>query len=172
MVGELVDALLADELLDPAAILFSSGSEGTPKGVLLSHRNIVANCLQVSDVLNTRSDDVMVGSLPLFHSFGLTVTGFMPLLEGIPVVCHPDPTDVMGTAKAIARHKATVLCGTSTFLRLYVRNHKIHPLMLQSLRVVVAGAEKLAPDVRDAFKLHSALLTHKQWKPCLRMKMV
>jgi acyl-[acyl-carrier-protein]-phospholipid O-acyltransferase/long-chain-fatty-acid--[acyl-carrier-protein] ligase len=121
--------------------------------VVLSHRNIVANCLQVSDVLNTRSDDVMVGSLPLFHSFGLTVTGFMPLLEGIPVVCHPDPTDVMGTAKAIARHKATVLCGTSTFLRLYVRNHKIHPLMLQSLRVVVAGAEKLAPDVRDAFKL-------------------
>ncbi len=141
------------KLDDPAAILFSSGSEGTPKGVMLSHRNIVANCLQVSDVLNTRKDDVIVGSLPLFHSFGLTVTSFMPLLEDIPVVCHPDPTDVMGTAKAIARHKATVLCGTSTFLRLYVRNHKIHPLMLQSLRVVVAGAEKLAPDVREAFKL-------------------
>jgi acyl-[acyl-carrier-protein]-phospholipid O-acyltransferase/long-chain-fatty-acid--[acyl-carrier-protein] ligase len=138
---------------DAAAILFSSGSEGKPKGVVLSHRNIVANCLQVSDVLNTRRDDVIVGSLPLFHSFGLTVTSFMPLLEGIPVVCHPDPTDVLGTAKAIARHKATVLCGTSTFLRLYVRNAKIHPLMLQSLRVVVAGAEKLAPDVRDAFKL-------------------
>lgn len=137
----------------PAAILFSSGSEGSPKGVVLSHRNIVANCLQVSDVLNTRNDDVIMGSLPLFHSFGMTVTGFMPLLECIPVVCHPDPTDVLGTAKAIARHKATVLCGTSTFLRLYVRNHKIHPLMLQSLRVVVAGAEKLAPDVRDAFKL-------------------
>ncbi|MEZ5435937.1 MAG: acyl-[ACP]--phospholipid O-acyltransferase [Pseudomonadales bacterium] len=138
---------------DAAAILFSSGSEGKPKGVVLSHRNIVANCLQVSDVLNTRRDDVIVGSLPLFHSFGLTVTSFMPLLEGIPVVCHPDPTDVLGTAKAIARPKATVLCGTSTFLRLYVRNAKIHPLMLQSLRVVVAGAEKLAPDVRDAFKL-------------------
>ena len=141
------------KLDDPAAILFSSGSEGVPKGIVLSHRNIVANCLQVSDVLNTRSDDVIVGSLPLFHSFGLTVTSFMPLLEGIPVVCHPDPTDVLGTAKAIARHKATVLCGTSTFLRLYVRNAKIHPLMLQSLRVVVAGAEKLAPDVRDAFNL-------------------
>ena len=77
----------------------------------------------------------------------------MPMLEGIPVVCHPDPTDVMGTAKAIARYKGTVLCGTSTFLRLYVRNAKIHPLMLQSLRIVVAGAEKLAPDVRDAFQL-------------------
>lgn len=143
----------ATSIDDPAAILFSSGSEGTPKGVVLSHRNIVANCLQVSDVLNTQSDDVILGSLPLFHSFGLTVTGFMPLLEGIPVVCHPDPTDVLATAKAIARYKATVLCGTSTFLRLYVRNSKIHPLMLQSLRVVVAGAEKLSPDVRDAFKL-------------------
>jgi acyl-[acyl-carrier-protein]-phospholipid O-acyltransferase/long-chain-fatty-acid--[acyl-carrier-protein] ligase len=76
---------------DAAAILFSSGSEGKPKGVVLSHRNIIANCVQVSDVLNTRSDDVIVGSLPLFHSFGLTVTSFMPLLEGIPVVCHPDP---------------------------------------------------------------------------------
>lgn len=137
----------------PAAILFSSGSEGLPKGVVLSHRNVVANVMQVSDVLNTRRDDVVMGSLPLFHSFGLTVTGFMPLLEGIPVVCHPDPTDVLAIAKAVARYRATVLCGTSTFLRLYVRNQKIHPLMLQSLRLVVAGAERLAPDVRDAFQL-------------------
>ena len=69
------------------------------------------------------------------------------------MVCHPDPTDVLSVAKAIARHRATVLCGTSTFLRLYTRNHKVHPLMLQSLRLVVAGAEKLAPDVRDAVHL-------------------
>lgn len=140
----------------PAVILFSSGSEGLPKGVVLSHRNVVANVMQVSDVLNTRRDDVMVGSLPLFHSFGLTVTGLMPLLEGVPVVCHPDPTDVLAIAKAIARYRATVLCGTSTFLRLYLRNQKIHPLMLQSLRLVVSGAEKLAPEVRDAFQLKFA----------------
>jgi acyl-[acyl-carrier-protein]-phospholipid O-acyltransferase/long-chain-fatty-acid--[acyl-carrier-protein] ligase len=137
---------------DPAAILFSSGSEGAPKGVVLSHRNIVANCLQVSDVLNTHDKDVILGSLPLFHSFGLTVTGFMPLLEGIPVVCHPDPVDVLGAAKAVARYRATLLCGTSTFLRLYVRNNKVHPLMLQSLRLVVAGAEKLTLDVRESFQ--------------------
>src|SRR5690606_37073425 len=84
---------------DPAAILFSSGSEGVPKGIVLSQRNIIANCKQISDVLDTRSSDVFMNSLPPFHSFGLTVTTMMPMLEGIPVVCHPDPTDVVGIAK-------------------------------------------------------------------------
>ena len=137
----------------PAAILFSSGSEGEPKGVVLSHRNIMANIRQVSDVLDVRDDDTIMASLPLFHAFGLTVTGLMPLVEGIPVIFHPDPTDVLTIAKAIARHQATVFCGTSTFLRLFSRNRHIHPLMLDSLRVVVAGAERLNPEVRDAFKL-------------------
>jgi acyl-[acyl-carrier-protein]-phospholipid O-acyltransferase/long-chain-fatty-acid--[acyl-carrier-protein] ligase len=136
-----------------AAILFSSGSEGTPKGVELSHRNIMANVRQVSDVLNTEAEDTVVANLPLFHAFGLTVTTFLPLVEGIPMVCHPDPTDAAGTAKAIARHRATILCSTSTFLRLYTRQQRIHPLMLDSLRVVVAGAERLSPDVRTAFSL-------------------
>ena len=136
-----------------AAILFSSGSEGAPKGVMLSHRNIMANLKQISDVLNTRADDVVMASLPLFHAFGLTVTQFMPLIEGIPAVCHTDPTDAPGVARAIARYRATILCGTSTFFRLYTRNSKVHPLMLESLRVVVSGAEKLSEDVRNAFQL-------------------
>jgi len=136
-----------------AAILFSSGSEGAPKGVMLSHRNIMANLKQVSDVLNTEERDVVMASLPLFHAFGLTVTQFMPLIEGLPLVCHADPTDALNTAKAIAKYNVTMLCGTSTFFRLYTKNSKIHPLMLSSLRLVVAGAEKLNPDVRDAFKL-------------------
>lgn len=136
-----------------AAILFSSGSEGTPKGVMLSHRNIMANLKQVSDVLNTEERDVIMASLPLFHAFGLTVTQFMPLIEGLPLVCHADPTDALNIAKAIAKYHVTMLCGTSTFFRLYTKNSKIHPLMLTSLRLVVAGAEKLNPDVRDAFKL-------------------
>jgi acyl-[acyl-carrier-protein]-phospholipid O-acyltransferase/long-chain-fatty-acid--[acyl-carrier-protein] ligase len=138
---------------DTAAILFSSGSEGTPKGIELSHRNILANVRQISDVLNTEPDDLILANLPPFHAFGLTVTTFLPLLEGIPMVCHPDPTDAAGTAKAIARYRATVLCSTSTFLRLYIRNQRVHPLMLQSVRVVVAGAERLAPEVREAFAL-------------------
>lgn len=137
----------------PAAILFSSGSEGTPKGVVLSHRNIMANLKQISDMLNTEDTDVVMASLPLFHAFGLTVTTFMPLVEGIPMICHPDPTDAVNIAKAIAKYRATIFCGTSTFLRLYTKNKRIHPLMLESLRIVVAGAEKLSPDVRDAFKL-------------------
>ncbi|GGJ98623.1 acyl-[ACP]--phospholipid O-acyltransferase [Pseudomonas matsuisoli] len=136
-----------------AAILFSSGSEGMPKGVMLSHRNIMANIKQTSDVLNTEDHDVVMASLPLFHAFGLTVTQFLPLIEGLPLVAQPDPTDVVGVARAVATYKATIMCGTSTFLRLFARNKKVEPLMLASLRVVVAGAEKLSEDVREAFQL-------------------
>ncbi|MBI5618945.1 MAG: MFS transporter [Gammaproteobacteria bacterium] len=137
----------------PAAILFSSGSEGVPKGVVLSHRNIMANVKQISDVLNTEVTDVVMATLPLFHAFGLTVTTFMPLVEGIPMVTHPDPTDALGVAKAVARFRGTILCGTSTFLRLYTKNPRVLPLMFEPLRIVVAGAEKLSPQVREAFKL-------------------
>lgn len=136
-----------------AAILFTSGSEGRPRGVMLSHRNIMANIKQASDVLNMEEHDVLMAQLPLFHAFGLTVGQFLPLVEGLPVICHPDPTDALGVAKAVARYHATVLCATSTFLRLYIKHPKVHPLMLDPLRVVIAGAEKLSADVRDAFKL-------------------
>jgi acyl-[acyl-carrier-protein]-phospholipid O-acyltransferase/long-chain-fatty-acid--[acyl-carrier-protein] ligase len=140
-------------LEDPAAILFSSGSEGKPKGVVLSHRNIQSNCKQISDVLNTRVDDVVMASLPPFHAFGLTVTLIMPLIEGVPVACHPDPTDVVGIAQTVAKYRATILFGTATFLSLYTRNRKVAPVMLDSLRFVVAGAEKLPEKVRNDFQL-------------------
>ncbi|MEJ1364016.1 MAG: acyl-[ACP]--phospholipid O-acyltransferase [Candidatus Sedimenticola sp. (ex Thyasira tokunagai)] len=136
-----------------AAILFSSGSEGAPKGVVLSHRNMMANIKQVSDLLDSRRSDKMMATLPLFHAFGLTITGLLPLIEGMPVICHPDPTDAPTIAKAIARHRATIFCATSTFLGLFTRNRRVHPLMLESLRLVVAGAERLNPNVRDTFKL-------------------
>lgn len=89
---------------DAAAILFSNGSEAAPKGVVLSHRSLMSNIKQVSDVLDVRHDDVMIGCLPTFHAFGLTVTGLLPLIEGIPVVCYADPTDAYGIAKLIERH--------------------------------------------------------------------
>ncbi len=101
----------------------------------------MANLTQVSDMLDTLHDDRIMATLPLFHAFGLTVTTFMPLVEGIPMICHPDPTDALSVANAISRHQATVLCGTSTVLRLYVRNRRIHPLMLESIRIA-HGAER------------------------------
>ena len=138
---------------DVAAILFSSGSEGDPKGVMLTHRNIMSNLKQAADVMNMEESDIMLANLPPFHAFGMTVTTFMPLVEGIPMVCHPDPTDTLHIAKAIARHRATILCGTATFLRMYVRKRQVHPLMLESLRLVIAGAEKLPAPLRDEFQL-------------------
>ena len=136
-----------------AAIVFSSGSEGRPKSVVLSHRNILANVRQIADVLNTSGDDVMLGALPPSQAFGLTVTTLMPLLEGLPLVCHAEPGDVLGAAKLIAAHRVTLLCATVAQLRLYAQHPRIHPLMLRSLRAVVSGGEKLGEDVRTAFTL-------------------
>ncbi len=136
-----------------ATILFSSGSEGEPKGIELTHQNLAANSRQVADTLNTRENDVLMSILPTFHAFGLLASTLMPLSEGIPIVCHPDPTDVVNIAKGIAKYEGTVTFGTSTFFRLYVRNKRVHPLMLKSLRLVIAGAEKLNPDIREAFKI-------------------
>ncbi|MDW6094455.1 acyl-[ACP]--phospholipid O-acyltransferase [Vibrio rhizosphaerae] len=137
---------------DTAAILFSSGSEGVPKGVMLSHKNILANLRQVSDVLNIRSNDKIMATLPLFHAFGLTVTGMLPLIEGIPVICHPDPTDSLNIARSVAKYEATLMCATSTFLGMYQRNRRINPMMFNSLRAVVSGAEKLDAKIKAAFQ--------------------
>jgi len=137
----------------PAAILFSSGSEGAPKGIVLTHQNIMGNIKQVSDVMDSQEDDVILASLPLFHAFGLTVTGLLPMVEGIHVICHPDPADVLTISKAINKYQVTIFFVISTFLQLFVRNTRIHPLMLQSLRIVVAGAERLNPEVRDTFSI-------------------
>lgn len=141
-----------------AVILFSSGSEGEPKGVMLSHRNILANVKQVAKILDADEDDVILANLPIFHSFGLTACQFLPLLERIKVVCHTDPTDVVTNARAIREHKATLLFGTSSFFRLYIRNHKVTPEDLASLRLTIAGAEKLQSEItvayRQRFNLH------------------
>ena len=137
---------------DTAAILFSSGSEGTPKGIELSHRNMMGNIKQAITLINPQDEDVMLGTLPIFHSFGLTVTTLLPLIEGIPVVCHPDPTDGFGIGKIAAKYEASMLFATATFFRLYTRNKKLNPLMFKHLRMVIAGAEKLPQEIRDNFK--------------------
>ena len=142
---------------DVAAILFSSGSEGTPKGIELTHQNIMGNIKQIATLINPSDDDVVLGTLPLFHSFGLTVTTLVPLTQDISLACHPDPTDGFGIAKLCAKYEANYLFGTATFYGLYVRNKKIHPAMFKSLKLVVAGAEKLAPKIREDFKARFGL---------------
>lgn len=141
------------KLSDTATILFSSGSEGTPKGVKLSHKNFIANTQQTDAVVRLRRSDVMLAELPIFHSFGLTATILMPLLDGVPMVLLPDPTDIKTMARACAEHKATILMGTPTFLRAFSVNRWVHPMCLDYLRLVVSGAEKLRQEMRDSFKL-------------------
>ncbi|MEX1032754.1 MAG: acyl-[ACP]--phospholipid O-acyltransferase [Cellvibrionaceae bacterium] len=136
-----------------AAIVFTSGTTAAPKGVMFSHRNIMANVKQVAEVFNADQNDVVMSSLPWSHAFGMTVNQFMPLIEGIPMVCHPDPSDALGIARSIARYRATLLCSSSASLQLFVDHEKIHPLMLNSLRLVVAGGEKLDEQLRTEFKL-------------------
>lgn len=141
------------KLEDTAIILFSSGSENAPKGVELTHKNLLANIKQISDLLNFRKDDVVLSSLPSFHSFGLTVCTLMPLCEGVFSVAVPDPTDAFSVGKACARFRASILLGTSTFYRIYIKNKKLHPLMFQSVRIAIAGAEKLKDDIKHSFKM-------------------
>jgi len=137
---------------DTAAILFSSGSEGSPKGVELSHSNIAANAKQAAIELGAVESDVIMSTLPTFHAFGFAITTLMPLSEGIPIVCHADPKDVVTIASGIQKYSGTILVGTPTFLRMYTISKKVSVDSMQTLRLVVAGAEKLRSEVRDGFE--------------------
>ncbi|MDH4039068.1 MAG: MFS transporter [Gammaproteobacteria bacterium] len=148
---------------EPAAILLNHDNDRAPGAVLLSHRNVMANCKQMSDVMNTRRDDVIASCVPLYHPLGLTLTTLMPLVEGIPMACHADPLDSPGIAKSVARHSATLLPGSPGTLGLYANNADIHPLMLDSLRLVVSGAEPLPEEVRDQFELKFGKRIYEGW---------
>ena len=148
---------------DTAAILFSSGSEGTPKGIELNHKNFMGNIRQFGNMLNFKKDDVILASLPIFHVFGLTVTLLAPLIEGVPFVAQPDPTDALGVGKLVAKYKVTLLFGTSTFFRIYSKNKKLLPIMFESVRFVIGGAEKISDDVREAFKKKFGLGIHEAY---------
>ena len=135
---------------EEAGLLFTSGSSGEPKGVVLSHRNILANCAQIDASGLLSRGQKMVANLPIFHSFGFTVTLWYPLLRGIPVVTVPSPLDIKKTAEAIAAEQATVLVGTPTFLKPYLK--RVDPGQLKSLRYVAAGAEKTPPGFAAEWK--------------------
>ena len=133
-----------------AILLFTSGSAGEPKGVVLSHRNILGNVSQFNVLLNAKKDDAILASLPFFHSFGSTVTLWYPLVEGVPIVTYPNPLDAAKIAALIEKYKLTLLLATPTFLRAYLR--KAQPPQLRSLRLIITGAEKLPMDLANAFE--------------------
>ena len=133
-----------------ATLLFTSGSTGDPKGVVLSHRNIVGNVSQFRELLDAKKEDAILASLPFFHSFGSTVTLWYPLIEGVRIVTYPSPLEVAKNAALIEKYKLTLLLATPTFLRGYLR--KTEPQQLRSLRLVITGAEKLPLDLAKTFE--------------------
>src|SRR5213075_945429 len=133
-----------------ATLLFTSGSTGEPKGVVMSHRNIVGNVSQFRQMLDATKDDAILASLPFFHTFGSTVTLWYPLIEGVRIVTYPSPLEAAKNAALIERYKLTLLLATPTFLRGYLR--KAEPDKLRSLRLVITGAEKLPLDLAKNFE--------------------
>lgn len=132
--------LLTARPAETAAVLFTSGSESHPKAVPLTHGNILANIRDAAQALNFREDERVMGCLPPFHAFGLTTTTILPLLLGLRVVYHPNPTEGRMLARIIEAYHATLLVGTPTFLGGILR--VAEDRHLESLRIVVSGAEK------------------------------
>lgn len=130
----------------PAVILFTSGTEGEPKGVALSHTNLLSNVEQVRSHLALYPTDVLLNPLPAFHCFGLTVGSLMPLLLGLKVVCHPTPLAPKEIVARIKKYSATILVSTDTFITQYARVGE--PGDMKTLRLTVCGAERLRDETR------------------------
>lgn len=133
-----------------ATIIFSSGSTGVPKGVMLSHRNIVSNIEGMQQALNVDRHDCLLGVLPFFHSFGFSAGLWLPLVAGIGVAFHTNPLEARKCGEMCRKYNVTLLIATPTFAWEYVRKFK--PDDLHALRVAIVGAEKKKPELADAFQ--------------------
>ena len=135
---------------DTATIIFSSGSTGDPKGVMLSHYNVAANVDQIAQIFMLDDKDKILGILPFFHSFGFTGTLCLPAAIGMGVVYHPSPLDSRAIGALVSKYGVTFLLATPTFLQMYTR--RCSPEDFGSLQYVVAGAEKLPERISQAFE--------------------
>ena len=133
-----------------ATVIFSSGSTGEPKGIMLSHHNVLSNVEGIDQLFDTHHADRIMGVLPLFHSFGFTGTVWLPLLSGFGAVYHTNPLDAKTVGELVARYQATIIMSTPTFYNTYVR--KCSAADFASLRYAIAGAEKLRDSLAQAFK--------------------
>jgi acyl-[acyl-carrier-protein]-phospholipid O-acyltransferase/long-chain-fatty-acid--[acyl-carrier-protein] ligase len=131
----------------PAVVLFTSGSEGTPKGVVLSHANILANHKQISSRISFNAQDKVFNFLPMFHSFGFTVGTLLPLVNGMTTFFYPTPLHFSVIPEIAYETNATIMFGTNTFFAAYGK--KAHPYDFYTMRIVVAGAEKLQENTRE-----------------------
>ena len=156
--GKIAPGLLAarPDPSQPAVILFTSGTEGEPKGVALSHENLLANVAQARAHFDFYSSDVLLNPLPVFHCFGLTVGTLLPLMIGVKSVCHPTPLQPKEIVRRIRRHGATILISTDTFINQYARASE--PGDLDSLRMAVCGAERLRDETRAFLRKKSGFL--------------
>jgi long-chain-fatty-acid--[acyl-carrier-protein] ligase len=132
---------------DPAVVLFTSGSEKAPKAVPLTHKNLLSNQEASIVFFELARNGSLLGFLPAFHSFGMSVTGLMPLLGGMRVVRHPDPTDARGLVRKVAGYRPTMLAGTPTFVSYLL--DRAEPGQLDSLRLIIVGAEKCPDSLRE-----------------------
>lgn len=133
-----------------AGLLFTSGSSGAPKGVPLTHRNILGNCWQISSLSVLPESATMLACLPVFHSFGFTVTCWYPMIRGCRIVTVPSPLDTRKIIDAIREERATVMVGAPTFLRPLIR--RADPADLSSINLIVSGAEKMPMDLYEEVK--------------------
>ena len=133
------------------ALLFTSGSSGNPKGVVLSHGNLLANCDQIAGLEIFSSTDKILANLPLFHSFGFTVATILPLMNRLTMVCAPSPLDLRTSLRAVRSEAVQVILGTPTFLKGYLRKAKKGE-DLKSVRYVIAGAEKTPSGFKEKWE--------------------
>jgi acyl-[acyl-carrier-protein]-phospholipid O-acyltransferase/long-chain-fatty-acid--[acyl-carrier-protein] ligase len=133
----------------PAVILFTSGSEGLPKGVVLSHRNLLSNCRQLAARIDFNNSDMVLNALPVFHSFGLTGGTLLPILHGVKTLLYPSPLHYRIVPALAYDSNATILFGTDTFLSGYAR--MAHGYDFYSLRYIFAGAERVRDETRKAY---------------------